>query len=236
MAGTCHPRYDPHTGEPVCVAPAASGLFRQSSSKESPMSDIPLIDLKADPFALFAAWMSDAEKSEPNDPNAMAVATATPDGRPSVRMLLLKGVDERGFVFYTNLESRKGRELLTNPHVALLFHWKSLRRQIRIEGPVEAVSAAEADAYFASRSRMSRLGAIASDQSRPLDDRSTFEERLKAVDEKYGDGPIPRPANWSGFRVLPEAIEFWQDRPYRLHDRAVWTRDGNGWNVTRLYP
>ncbi|WP_081107300.1 pyridoxamine 5'-phosphate oxidase [Gluconobacter potus] len=205
------------------------------------MSDIPLIDLKADPFALFAAWMSDAETSEPNDPNAMVVATATPDGRPSVRMLLLKGVDERGFVFYTNLESRKGRELLANPHVALLFHWKSLRRQIRIEGPVEAVSAAEADAYFASRSRMSRLGAIASDQSRPLDDRSTFEERLKAVDEKYGDGPIPRPANWSGFRVLPEAIEFWQDRPYRLHDRAVWTRDGNthdgnGWNVTRLYP
>ncbi|KXV00557.1 pyridoxamine 5'-phosphate oxidase [Gluconobacter potus] len=220
---------------------SASLPFRQSSSKESPMSDIPLIDLKADPFALFAAWMSDAETSEPNDPNAMVVATATPDGRPSVRMLLLKGVDERGFVFYTNLESRKGRELLANPHVALLFHWKSLRRQIRIEGPVEAVSAAEADAYFASRSRMSRLGAIASDQSRPLDDRSTFEERLKAVDEKYGDGPIPRPANWSGFRVLPEAIEFWQDRPYRLHDRAVWTRDGNthdgnGWNVTRLYP
>lgn len=205
------------------------------------MSDIPLIDLKADPFALFAAWMSDAEAAEPNDPNAMAVATSTPDGHPSVRMLLLKGVDERGFVFYTNLESRKGRELLANPHVALLFHWKSIRRQIRIEGPVEAVSAAEADAYFASRSRMSRLGAIASDQSRPLDDRTTFEERLKAADEKYGDGLIPRPANWSGFRVLPEAIEFWQDRPYRLHDRAVWTRDGkahdgNAWNVTRLYP
>ncbi|MBS1097526.1 pyridoxamine 5'-phosphate oxidase [Gluconobacter sphaericus] len=200
------------------------------------MSDIPLIDLKADPFALFAAWMSDAETSEPNDPNAMAVATATSDGRPSVRMLLLKGVDERGFVFYTNLESRKGRELLSNPHVALLFHWKSLRRQIRIEGPVEAVSSTEADAYFASRSRMSRLGAVASEQSRPLDGRSTFEERLKAADEKYGEGPIPRPVNWSGFRVLPEAIEFWQDRPYRLHDRAVWTRDGNRWNVTRLYP
>ncbi|MBS1103045.1 pyridoxamine 5'-phosphate oxidase [Gluconobacter sp. Dm-62] len=200
------------------------------------MSDIPLIDLKADPFALFATWMSDAEASEPNDPNAMAVATSAPDGHPSVRMLLLKGVDERGFVFYTNLESRKGRELLANPHIALLFHWKSIRRQIRIEGPVEAVSDAEADAYFASRSRTSRLGAIASDQSRPLDNRSTFEERLKAADETYGDGPIPRPANWSGFRVLPEAIEFWQDRPYRLHDRAVWTRDGNGWNVTRLYP
>lgn len=205
------------------------------------MSDIPLIDLTADPFALFAAWMSDAEASEPNDPNAMAVATSTPDGHPSVRMLLLKGVDERGFIFYTNLESRKGLELLSNPHVALLFHWKSIRRQIRIEGPVESVSNAEADVYFASRSRMSRLGAVASDQSRPLDDRSTFEERLKSADEKYGDGLIPRPANWSGFRVLPEAIEFWQDRPYRLHDRAVWTRnekahDGNAWNVTRLYP
>ncbi|MBS1090507.1 pyridoxamine 5'-phosphate oxidase [Gluconobacter sp. Dm-74] len=200
------------------------------------MSDLPLIDLKADPFALFAAWMSDAEAAEPNDPNAMAVATSTPDGHPSVRMLLLKGVDERGFVFYTNLDSRKGGELRANPHAALLFHWKSVRRQVRIEGPVEVVTAAEADAYFASRSRMSRLGAIASDQSRPLDERSTFEERLKAADEKYGDGPIPRPTNWSGFRVLPEAIEFWQDRPYRLHDRAVWTRDGNQWNVTRLYP
>ncbi|MBS1074912.1 pyridoxamine 5'-phosphate oxidase [Gluconobacter sp. Dm-73] len=200
------------------------------------MSDLPLIDLKADPFALFAAWMSDAKAAEPNDPNAMAVATSTPDGHPSVRMLLLKGVDERGFVFYTNLDSRKGGELRANPHAALLFHWKSVRRQVRIEGPVEAVTAAEADAYFASRSRMSRLGAIASDQSRPLDERSTFEERLKAADEKYGDGLIPRPANWSGFRVLPEAIEFWQDRPYRLHDRAVWTRDGNQWNVTRLYP
>ncbi|GBR69492.1 pyridoxamine 5'-phosphate oxidase [Gluconobacter kanchanaburiensis] len=200
------------------------------------MSDTPLIDLKADPFTLFDAWMSDAEASEPNDPNAMAVATATPDGRPSVRMLLLKGVDKRGFVFYTNLESRKGSELLANPHAALLFHWKSLRRQVRIEGPVEAVTAAEADAYFASRSRMSRLGAIASDQSRPLSDRSVFEERLKTTDEKYTTGPIPRPANWSGFRVLPETIEFWQDRPYRLHDRAVWTRDENEWNVTRLYP
>ncbi|EHH69386.1 pyridoxamine 5'-phosphate oxidase [Gluconobacter morbifer] len=204
------------------------------------MSDIPLIDLAADPFALFATWMAEAEKTEPNDPNAMAVATATPDGRPSVRMLLLKGADERGFVFYTNLESRKGRELRENPHAALLFHWKSLRRQIRIEGPVEPVSAAEADAYFTSRSRTSRLGAIASDQSRPLDDRKTFEERLKTVQEKYGDGPIPRPANWSGFRVVPEAIEFWQDRPFRLHDRAVWTRsksgDDKGWNVTRLYP
>ncbi|GAD11469.1 pyridoxine/pyridoxamine 5'-phosphate oxidase [Gluconobacter frateurii NBRC 103465] len=200
------------------------------------MPSQPLIDLTADPFALFATWMSDAEASEPNDPNAMAVATSTPDGRPSVRMLLLKGADERGFVFYTNVESRKGGDLLTNPHVALLFHWKSLRRQIRIEGPVTQVSDEEADAYFASRSPMSRLGAIASDQSRPLDDRRTFEGRLKAAEEKYGDGPIPRPRNWTGFRVSPDAIEFWQDRPFRLHDRALWTRDGSGWNVTRLYP
>lgn len=200
------------------------------------MSDLPLIALSADPYSLFAEWMAEAEKAEPNDPNAMAVATSTADGRPSVRMLLLKGVDERGFVFYTNTESRKGEELLSNPHAALLFHWKSLRRQIRIEGPVETVSAAEADAYFASRSRMSRLGALASDQSRPLKDRTIFEERLAAADERYGDGPIPRPANWSGFRVLPETIEFWQDRPYRLHDRAVWKHNMTGWNATRLYP
>ncbi|MBS1070558.1 pyridoxamine 5'-phosphate oxidase [Gluconobacter cerinus] len=200
------------------------------------MPSLPLIDLTSDPFALFAAWMSDAEASEPNDPNAMAVATSTPDGRPSVRMLLLKGADERGFVFYTNVESRKGGDLLANPYVALLFHWKSLRRQIRIEGPVTQVSDEEADAYFASRSPMSRLGAIASDQSRPLDERSTFEERLKAAEEKYGNGPIPRPNNWTGFRVAPDAIEFWQDRPFRLHDRALWTRDGSEWNVTRLYP
>ena len=200
------------------------------------MPSLPLIDLTSDPFALFAAWMSDAEASEPNDPNAMAVATSTPDGRPSVRMLLLKGADERGFVFYTNVESRKGGDLLANPYVALLFHWKSLRRQIRIEGPVTQVSDEEADAYFASRSPMSRLGAIASAQSRPLDERSTFEERLKAAEEKYGNGPIPRPNNWTGFRVAPDAIEFWQDRPFRLHDRALWTRDGSEWNVTRLYP
>ncbi|MGY8606238.1 pyridoxamine 5'-phosphate oxidase [Gluconobacter cerinus] len=200
------------------------------------MPSLPLIDMTSDPFALFAAWMSDAEASEPNDPNAMAVATSTPDGHPSVRMLLLKGADERGFVFYTNVESRKGGDLLANPYVALLFHWKSLRRQIRIEGPVTQVSDEEADAYFASRSPMSRLGAIASDQSRPLDERSTFEERLKAAEEKYGNGPIPRPNNWTGFRVAPDAIEFWQDRPFRLHDRALWTRDGSEWNVTRLYP
>ncbi|MBS1061620.1 pyridoxamine 5'-phosphate oxidase [Gluconobacter wancherniae] len=196
----------------------------------------PLLDLTANPFTLFAAWMSDAEKSEPNDPNAMAVATSTPDGHPSVRMLLLKGADERGFVFYTNMESRKGGELLANPHAALLFHWKSLRRQIRIEGAVVPVSPQEADAYFASRSPKSRLGAIASDQSRPLASRELFEERLRETEERYGEENIPRPANWSGFRVVPDAMEFWQDRPFRLHDRAVWKRSGTEWNVTRLYP
>ncbi|GEN15869.1 pyridoxine/pyridoxamine 5'-phosphate oxidase [Neoasaia chiangmaiensis] len=195
-----------------------------------------LLDLNADPFALFHAWMQEAEASEPNDPNAMAIATATPDGRPSVRMILLKGADRDGFVFYTNLDSRKGIELRENPQAALLFHWKSLRRQIRIEGPVTPVSDAEADRYFESRSRNSRLGAIASDQSRPLDNRETFERRIAEATARYGDGDIPRPANWSGFRLRPDAIEFWQDRPYRMHDRATWTRHATGWDVTRLYP
>ncbi|WP_342628393.1 pyridoxamine 5'-phosphate oxidase [Nguyenibacter vanlangensis] len=196
-----------------------------------------LIDLGSDPFALFAAWMQDAEQAEPNDANAMALATATPDGRPSLRMILLKGADARGFVFYTNLESRKAGELAENPQAALLFHWKSLRRQIRIEGTVQPVTEAEADAYFASRSRISRLGAIASDQSRPLADRAIFEDRLAALQDRYPEGAaIPRPANWSGFRLVPDRIEFWQDRPHRLHDRAVWLRRDAGWEVTRLYP
>lgn len=197
---------------------------------------LPLIPLDADPFALFAEWMKDAEASEPNDPNAMALATASPAGIPSVRMILLKGADERGFVFYTNLESRKGDELLANPHAALLFHWKSLRRQIRIEGPVEAVSDEEADRYFASRSRNSRIGAIASDQSRPLADRAEFETRIEEVTARFeGKEPV-RPLNWSGFRVVPRMMEFWQDRPYRMHDRATWIRQENDWTVTRLYP
>ncbi|MBB2200365.1 pyridoxamine 5'-phosphate oxidase [Gluconacetobacter tumulisoli] len=195
-----------------------------------------LIDLGADPFTLFAAWMREAEAHEPADPNAMALATATADGRPSVRMILLKGADDRGFVFYTNLEGRKAGELLENPHAALLFHWKSLRRQIRIEGRVEPVTDAEADAYFASRSRISRLGAIASDQSRPLPDRAIFEHRLAELEGRYPDDMIPRPTNWSGFRLVPDSIEFWQDRPHRLHDRAVWRRHGTTWETTRLYP
>jgi len=189
-----------------------------------------------DPYALFAAWYAEAEKSEPNDPNGMALATATPDGRPSLRMVLLKGWDHDGFVFYTNLQSRKGTELAANQHVALLFHWKSLRRQIRIEGPAESVTDAEADAYFASRPRLSRIGAWASDQSRTLPSRATLAGRVAAVELRYPVGDIPRPPHWSGFRVRPSAWEFWQDMPFRLHDRTVYTPDGESWRSEKLYP
>lgn len=189
-----------------------------------------------DPFALFGQWMAEAEASEINDPNAMALATADAQGRPSLRMVLLKDAGPDGFVFYTNLESRKGGELAENPHAALLFHWKSLRRQIRVEGPVLPVSDAEADAYYASRARTSQIGAWASKQSRPLQGRFELEKRVAEYTAKFGFGAVPRPAHWSGFRVVPERIEFWQDKPFRLHDRFVFTRDGDGWTVTPLFP
>jgi pyridoxamine 5'-phosphate oxidase len=189
-----------------------------------------------DPFALFARWFAEAEQSEPNDPNGMALATATPDGRPSVRMVLMKGWDRDGFVFYTNLESRKGDELRANRAVALLFHWKSLRRQVRIEGHAEDVTAAEADAYFATRPRLARLGAWASDQSRPLASRAALIARAAAMEVRYPIGDIPRPPHWSGYRVVPAQFEFWQDMPFRLHDRVVFARATNGWTQGNLYP
>ena len=188
------------------------------------------------PHALFEEWFGEAKAAEPNDPNAMALATVDAAGQPSARMVLLKGHDDRGFVFYTNLESRKAVDLRASPRAGLLFHWKSLRRQVRVEGPIERVSDAEADAYFATRGRDSQLGAWASDQSRPLDDRATFEARFAEMEARFAGGDVPRPPHWSGTRVLPERIEFWQDRAHRLHERRLFTRDGDGWCEGLLYP
>lgn len=191
-----------------------------------------------DPFGLFAAWFAEAKAAEINDPEAMALATVDPSGLPDVRMVLLKDADARGFVFYTNDESAKGAELSSMPKAALVLHWKSLRRQVRVRGPVERVSAAEADAYFASRSRPSQLGAWASEQSRPLDARATFEARYAAIEKRFDGKDVPRPGHWGGYRIVPVQIEFWMDRPYRLHDRIRFTRESAGaaWQKMRLYP
>lgn len=196
------------------------------------------MDASVDPFAQFRAWMADAEASEPNDPNAMTVATVAADGTPSARILLLKGLDERGFTFFTNRTSRKGGEIAANAQVALCFHWKTVRRQVRAVGTVEWVSEAESDAYFASRARGSQVGAHASLQSQPLDERATLEARVQQFEREYDGRDVPRPAHWGGYRLVPREIEFWQDQPYRLHDRFVFIRSGEGqpWSVARLYP
>ena len=204
------------------------------------MSDIGLttgdFTEESEPFALFATWLKDAEASEINDPNAVALATVDEDGLPNVRMVLLKGFVARGFVFYTNFESQKGQEILGQKKAAMCFHWKSLRRQIRLRGDVEVVSDAEADEYYQSRPLGSRIGAWASKQSRPLEGRFALENAVAEYTAKYALGNVPRPPHWSGFRIIPRSIEFWHDRKFRLHDRIEFRRDGDGWSKVRMYP
>jgi pyridoxamine 5'-phosphate oxidase len=189
-----------------------------------------------EPLSLFSAWFTEAKASEPNDPNAMALATVGDDGLPDVRMVLLKDYDADGFVFYTHIASQKGRELAANPKAALLFHWKSLRRQVRIRGPVTPVTPEEADAYFATRPKQAQIGAWASKQSQPLESRFAFEQAIAKETAKHLIGAVPRPPGWSGYRIAPQAIEFWHDRPFRLHDRIEFQRTTEGWTKTRLYP
>jgi len=220
------------TEETLIPASPSEDEYVRQVTQAAPLPLLP----ENDPLALFAEWLAEAGKKEPNDPNAVAVSTVDAEGMPDSRMVLLKDFDARGFVFYTNTQSAKGVELTGQPKAALLFHWKSLRRQVRIRGVVEPVSAAEADAYFASRARHSQLGAWASDQSQPLPDRLALEKRVAEMGLKFGLGKVPRPPHWSGYRVVPQVIEFWRDRPFRLHERLVYQRDGKSWGTVRLFP
>jgi len=217
--------------EPLIPPTPSQDDYAAQASAETPLE-------AHDPLALFADWLAEAKKAEPNDPNAMALATADACGLPDVRMVLLKDFDARGFVFYTNLESAKGRQLAANPQAALLFHWKSLRRQVRLRGAIAPVGTEEADAYFASRARDSRIGAWASAQSRPLEEPLALPKAVAREAARFGLGPVPRPPLWSGFRLAPLRMEFWRDRPFRLHDRLVFARSepGAAWGAERLYP
>lgn len=216
---------------PIPPSPSEDDYVRQVTSAEPPA-----LLSETDPFALFDGWFQEAVAKEPNDANAMALATVDETGLPDVRMVLLKDVDPSGFVFYSNMESAKGVELAGQPKAALLFHWKSLRRQVRIRGTVTPTTAEEADAYFATRARPAQLGAWASEQSRTLPDRLALEKRIAEVGLRFGLGKVPRPPHWSGFRVAPQSIEFWRDRPFRLHERLVFERAEGGWTTRRLFP
>jgi pyridoxamine 5'-phosphate oxidase len=216
---------------PIPPSPSEDDYVAQVATADPP----PLLS-EADPVALFNDWLREAIAKEPNDANAMSLATVDAHGLPDVRMVLLKEADARGFVFYSNLQSAKGRQLAANPQAALLFHWKSLRRQVRVRGAVSPVSAEEADAYWATRARPAQIGAWASDQSRSLTDRLALERKIAEVGLKFGLGKVPRPPHWSGFRVAPQTMEFWRDRPFRLHERLVFERAADGWTTRRLFP
>jgi pyridoxamine 5'-phosphate oxidase len=218
--------------KPVIPASPSEADYLANVAAAEPLA--PISD--RDPIALFAKWLEEAGRAEPNDPNAMTLATVDAEGMPDARMVLLKGVDDAGFTFFTNFESAKGRELAANPRAALVFHWKSLRRQVRVRGLIAPVSEAEADAYHASRARSSQIGAWASDQSRELPDRLALERRIAEFGPKFGVGPVPRPPHWSGYRLTPRSIEFWRDRRFRLHERLQFDRQGADWTVRRLYP